>query len=224
MNRLRTPTVVVGIFGLLLLAGCTATPGPAAPSTLPSTAEPPPSSGSATGHTLGALFPTPPNGEVAGAVMVLDDGESAKFCLGVIMESLPPQCIGVPLDGWKWDDLDGIESSGDTRWGAYAVRGTYNGERMAVTASPLLLALYDPVAGPARECLSGGGSWTDAELAAIQEEVFTTLPIDRALGAEPSDGCVFVDVVWDDGAIQQAVDDAYGQGTVRIFSALREVD
>lgn len=156
--------------------------------------------------------------------MVLDDGESAKFCLGVVMESLPPQCIGVPLDAWKWDGLAGVESSGNTRWGAYAVRGTYNGERLIMTAPPLLLALYDPAAAPARECMSGDRSWTDAELAAIQEKVFTTLPIDKALSAEPSDGCVFVDVVWDDGAIQEAVDDAYGAGAVRIFSALQEVD
>jgi hypothetical protein len=67
---------------------------------------------------------------VAGAT-VIDHGDGPKLCLGAVQTSLPPGCIGVPLDGWTWPK--GSESSGGTRWGTYAVVGGYDGKRFSVT-------------------------------------------------------------------------------------------
>ena len=60
----------------------------------------------------------------------------SELCLGPVAESYPPQCSGIPLEGWSWEGVEGSETSGDVRWGTYAVQGTYDGESLTVTAPP----------------------------------------------------------------------------------------
>lgn len=155
------------------------------------------------------------------AGMVIDAAGDVEICLGGVMESYPPQCVGVPVDGWTWDQVEGSESSGEVRWGSYAARGTYDGERFTLTDPPTLLALYDPM--PIEDRTRGLDGSTDAhELSLVQDEVFAWLGTD-ALTAWPERGYVWVQVVWDDGTLQDAVDAAYGKGVVIITSALRPV-
>lgn len=63
---------------------------------------------------------------------VLDDGTGPELCLGGVAESYPPQCSGVPLDGWDWDSVGDHERAGGVRWGDFVVTGEYDGQRLAV--------------------------------------------------------------------------------------------
>ncbi|GAA5198184.1 hypothetical protein [Microbacterium jejuense] len=210
MRRLSRPLGIVAAGALVLFAAtacATATPG---------------SGGSAA--PLGAVTPVPPDGEVAAVGTVLDAGGDVQLCIGAIAESYPPQCgpAGIPLDGWTWEGVEGFEASGDTTWGAYAVRGTYDGDTFTAAQQPVMLALYDPIALPDP---TGGepGKGDDATLAGIQDELPDRLG-DSYLGSTPQDGWLWIDVVWDDGTWQHAADAEYGEGLVVIRSALRDMD
>lgn len=211
MNTIVVRAAIVAATALLVLVGCAATPGSRPPSS---------SADAAGGQVLGTAAPRLPAGEVVGAGMVIEDGGSPELCLFTIMESYPPQCDGLPLDGWSWDGLDGVESNGTTRWGSFAVTGTYDGERLTVTQPPVSLALYDP---PAADDPTGGepGTATQEELTAVQEEI-SARDIDGVGGVMTLDGRVWVEVVWDDGTLQDAADAEFGEGTVIVRSALRE--
>jgi hypothetical protein len=167
---------------------------------------------------LGAITPVPPEGEVAATGTVLDAAGDVQLCLGPVAESYPPQCTGIPLEGWSWDGVEGAESSGDVTWGAYAVRGTYDGTSFTVTQPPIQLALYDPIRP---EDPTGGkpGAGDEATLADIQEELPERLG-DAYLSSSPQDGWLWVDVVWDDGSWQDAANAEYGDDTVIIRSAM----
>lgn len=137
MTTVRPLLAAILAVGAIALAGCATTPGGTpAPTTTTVPSD----------QRLEEAQAAPPEGPVTGTGTVLDTAGEAQLCLGPIMESFPPQCQGVPLDGWSWEGLDGSESSGDTTWGAYAVTGTYDGTRFTRTEAPVLLALYDPAA------------------------------------------------------------------------------
>ena len=189
---------------MLVVAGCAAADAPGSSSPAP----------------LGSVTPVPPAGEVSAVGTVLDAVGEPELCLGPVAESYPPQCSGIPLEGWTWDGVEGAESSGDVTWGAYAVQGTYDGEAFTVTQPPIMLALYDPMA---TEDPTGGepGAGDEATLAAIQDELPDRLG-DSYLSSYPQDGWLWVDVVWDDGTWQDAADAEYGPDVVIVRSALRE--
>lgn len=204
MNRHRLVAAALGAVAVLALSAC-ATPA-----------------GSAPDASLGAVAPGLPTGDVLGQGTVLDDGTGAELCLGAIAESWPPQCSGIPLEGWNWDDASGSETSGEVTWGAYAVQGTYDGTTFTVTQPPILLALYDPMA-PADPTGGEPGESTEAELLDIQEQLPERLG-DAYFASYPDNGWLWVDVLWDDGTWQDAADGEFGENTVIIRSALREVD
>lgn len=246
----------------------------------------------------------PPTTPVTGIGTVMDTGRP-ELCLGPVAESYPPQCSGIPLEGWSWARQRGqFEHQGDIRWGGFVVTGMYDGKTMSVT-KVVSSALYDPEADPGAEdvpfatpCpepdggwrvvdeskaddaameaaftraaeLDGyGGAWmdqhldpqqsndpakaivnvtvtgdpaaaetelrkvwggalcvseakhTEAELTRIQEEL-TELPGAFSAGSQRDQ--VTVDVLWDDGSLQQWADEAYGAGLVKVTSALRSV-
>jgi len=163
--------------------------------------------------------PAPPEGEVAAQGTVMDVGGEVELCLGAVAESYPPQCSGIPMDIWSWDNIEGSETSGDVTWGAYAVQGTYDGKAFSVTQPPVMLALYDPMPFPDP---TGGkaGNGDDDTLAGIQEELPDLLG-DDYLSSYPENGYLWVDVVWDDGTLQDAADADYGDRVVVIRSAMR---
>ena len=207
----RRTSLAAGLMaGLLVLSACATGPG----------SSPAPTSNSA--PTLGEVDVAPPDGRVIGVGMVIDVAGEARLCDGAIMESYPPQCAGLPLEGWTWDGVDGYERSGETTWGSYAVYGMYDGEHLTVTDPPIKLALFDPVAP---EDPTGGvdGSTPADDLTRIQDELSTALD-DRVSTIFTDRGYVWLQVVWDDGTLQDAVDSVYGDGVVIVTSALREVD
>ena len=104
--RVRKPLVVaVGVVAVVLMPSCgrALDPGP----------EPPVAA---------------PDRRLVARATVLDDGSGPELCLGPVLESYPPQCGGPPIDGWTWPD-HGTETHSGVTWGAFAVVGTYDGER-----------------------------------------------------------------------------------------------
>jgi len=251
-------------------------------------------------------------GEVVGVGTVMDTGKPTgpELCLGAVAESYPPQCSGIPMEGWNWQ-MGGptAEFSGTTRWGSYAVTGTFDGSTFTVTDEPVSSALYDPAApvdDPLRtRCREPAAGWAvvdrdrvsyqdqDAVMAAAMQlpgyagsfvDTSGRLRLDqpaepqgttddRALGivnvlvtedvegaerilrdiwggalcvslAENAEqdlvsvqdelvdlpgllssgaelGRLRVDVIWDDGSLQEWVDATYGDGLVAIEPALQ---
>ena len=99
----------------------------------------------------GEAQPPVPKGTVTtnGLMTVLDPGTGPQLCLGAIAESYPPQCSGLPLEGFDFGDVGAEEASGVT-WGSYAVTGTFDGTTFTATESTPA-ALYDPIAMPTEE-------------------------------------------------------------------------
>lgn len=209
----RPLLVAASILGALALSACASGAGGSPAPT--NTAVPPE-------HLWENVTPGLPDGRVIGVGTVLDAAGDVQLCLGAIMESYPPQCSGVPLEGWTWDGVDGSETSGETTWGSYAVYGTYDGERLTNSDPPIMLALFDPVAP---EDPTGGveGTTSEAELTRIQDDISARLGRD-ALTVSSDRGYVWLQVVWDDGTIQDAADAEFGDDVVIVTSSLREID
>ncbi len=164
-------------------------------------------------------------GEVIGQGTVLQVDEAAPmFCLGAVMESYPPQCDGPEIVGWDWDDVEGAETASGVTWGAYALQGTWDGERFTVTQPAMLLALYDPMpfVDPYTDPEMAGTN-EESRLLEIQEELSAD-PELRPLTSAPQNGYLFATYIHDDGDIQSFFDDRYGPDVVHVVSALRPVD
>lgn len=164
------------------------------------------------------------DGPVTGLGTVLQTPDGApELCLGPVMESYPPQCGGVPLNGWDWDEAGVQEETPAadgpvTRWGTYAVTGTFDGSSMTV-ASSVPLALYDAVAQPSPRPVAPP-DLTAQEWAEVEKTV-RSLPGMLTSVRESDTGPVHVDVVHDDGSLQAWADATFGTGAVRVTSMLR---
>lgn len=168
--------------------------------------------------------PAPPAPtDVVGQGTVIQTGDDpAQLCLGAIMESYPPQCSGVELEGWDWNTADGQETASGVTWGTYAVWGSWDGATLSVSGS-IQLALYDPIRyeDPLLDPDNAGTSG-ESELASVQERVMLDAPVE-ILSSRIENGYVFVEVVHDGGAVQDWADETYGEGVVAVRSALRDV-
>ena len=95
-------------------------------------------------------------------------------------EPYPPQCSGIPLKGWDWSDHpDLYDQEGDTKWGSFAVTGTFDGTTFTVTGA-VPAALYDPAAEEpvdfSTPCPEPDGGWhvldPETTTAETYEQVF----------------------------------------------------
>jgi hypothetical protein len=68
--------------------------------------------------------------------MVLESPEHGPEMCANSLTSYPPQCGGLPVDGWDWEAVDNEESSGGTRWGVWQLTGTYRDGRLTLTGPP----------------------------------------------------------------------------------------
>lgn len=115
-------------------------------------------------------------GEVQTATLatVLDDGDGPQLCLGGVAESMPPQCDGLPMEGWDWAEQQMHESAGGTRWGLFHLRGTFDGTTFTV-GEVVPAALYDPMAdlpedALATPCPEPEGGWRVLDPASTTNE------------------------------------------------------
>lgn len=126
-----------------------------------------------------------------------------ELCLGVVLDSLPPQCGGIPLSGWDWEAVDGEERAAKTVWGDYRVTGVYHGETFTVSEvgapAPPEEQGGDPVD---TACAEPAGGWTAVDPArASQEHASRAAQVVRK---EPDFGGVWVDSEEGSGIILNA--------------------
>ena len=149
---------------------------------------------------------------------------SPELCLGPVMESYPPQCDGVPLAGWDWEEHRAARGGrrprrpcdplGHLRRHRHlrrphhdrhrrgAARPVRHGGR-AVATTPGAARPHAPTSGP-----------TSSPASACCPGMLTSV-------REGDIGPVYVDVVHDDGTLQAWADATFGAGAVRVTSALR---
>lgn len=77
-----------------------------------------------------------PQAYVADATVLESPEHGPELCLSGVAESYPPQCGGVPIEGWDWEQAEGEESANGTTWGSFHVVGTYDGETFTLTEPP----------------------------------------------------------------------------------------
>lgn len=155
------------------------------------------------------------DGPVVGLGLVLDTGEPG-FCLGPVAESYPPQCTGLAMTGWDWSEHRGdFDNAGGVKFGSFAVTGTFDGETLTYE-SAVSGALYDPMPWP-DPTSAAAEDHTQAQLESIAQEL-NELP--GALSTMPGDNLVVVDVVHDDGSLQDWADSRFGDGLVFVRSML----
>ncbi len=129
---------------------------------------------------------------------VLEKGASGAMLCFAVADSLPPQCSGPAIHGWDWAKVTGAESSGQVRWGDYAVTGTWDGTALTMTRPAVGRAEYekshprptppDPWTTP---CPEPGGGWV-----VVTPKTTTTVTQDQAIGVAqglPGFGAVWVD-------------------------------
>jgi hypothetical protein len=145
-------STAVAIASVLLVAGCGSQlrPGTGA------TDQPQP------GDAMPTVAPVASGTVSSGLATVLDAGRPV-LCLGAVADSLPPQCSGIPLVGWDWSRWKGLyDQSGETRWGLFAVTGTFDGASFRVTGV-VPAASYDPAPSEPTDfstpCPEPAGGW-----------------------------------------------------------------
>ena len=214
-------TIGLVVACIAVATGCAAepSPGPTTDATPTAQASPAPSS-DAGAQPLGSAWPEPPQSEVVGLGTVRDAEDAVVLCLGAVSEtSEPPLCGGHAIEGWDWTEVRDVRGGEGARWGTYIVRGTWDGEQMTVTQTPVPISLsgLPPVEQPA-----AAGETSDERLREVMTEVAERLGT-RMTSTYTDRGYVWVKVPWDDGTLQAAADAEYGPDVVRVISALEEV-
>jgi hypothetical protein len=104
-----------------------------------------------------------------------------QLCLAT-MESMPPQCNGLPLSGWTWNGLN-PESSLGTTWGSYVITGTFDGRVFKLTESARVNdgTVKPPPRAPEPDdtspCPVPAGGWRPVNLAKATEDAFEATSI-----------------------------------------------
>jgi hypothetical protein len=164
--------------------------------------------------------------EVTAVATVLEKDGTPMLCLGAIAESYPPQCGGPTVVGWDWAAVEGEETASGVTWGAYAVWGDWDGETFTVTREPEPASLYDPMVDPTTpnpwDDTLPPGALPESEAEVVQAELDEVVP--GLLTSAFVNGRVVVEVMFDDGTLQAAVDERYGDDAVVVLSSLKPAD
>lgn len=203
---------------LLALSGCMTGSGGQVPSESPSPS-----------HTAAADPTVAPDGTIALAtphpITVLEKesrGDGPQLCVGGVAESLPPQCSGVDLLGWSWDDHAGdFDERAGVRWGEFMVTGDYSPGDDTLRVAAVETDGPDPTPRPnlcTDDCEQPTDDLMDIARAIIREhDGVHSSGVDGA-------GVVHVGVTYDDGSLQRSLDEEYGAGLVQVDSTLVPAD
>ena len=153
---------------LLLLAGCAGAPTAGAPA-----------------QTVKAQQ----NRYQATATVLQSRDHGPELCLGMVLTSFPPQCGGVPVTNWRWDQVEGEQVASGTTWGLFRLVGTYDGasftvvraERTPQVPKPSPLEQFKDE--PKSPCPRPKGGWTVPDPARRSERYVEA--VSRAARAQP---------------------------------------
>ncbi|MGD9755107.1 MAG: hypothetical protein AB7W59_29295 [Acidimicrobiia bacterium] len=99
----------------------------------------------------------------ARVVAVLEDSTHGPALCTLLAESLPPQCNGIPIVGWDWDQVEDEERVGGTTWVEnIEVVGTFDGTSFTVTQPPVPAPTptpIDPLRSRPVPCPEPDGGW-----------------------------------------------------------------
>jgi hypothetical protein len=153
----------------LLLAGCAASdPG-----------------GDASAQTVGAQE----RRYQATATVLQSRDHGPELCLGVVLDSFPPLCGGLPIPNWHWDQVEGEQTARGTTWGTYRLVGTYDGASFTlIRADPAPPASQSTAAErfkdePRPACPEPAGGWEVPDPTRRSERHLE--PVTRAARAAP---------------------------------------
>lgn len=171
---------------------------------------------------------TPARASVPAAVtasgMVLEDADGPRLCAGMIADSLPPQCTGPAIVGWDWDAVEGEAAAAGTTWGEYRMQGTWDGDAFTpdrpAVQRPVPPATGDPSAPVPTRAPDPACDASEARLPHLQDAV----PDIVSVLLDLSDDCVIVQVLYDDGTLQDAVDARFGTDAFEITSTFSRAD
>jgi hypothetical protein len=126
----------------------------------------------------------------ASATVLESKTHGPELCLGIILDSLPPQCRGLPLTNWRWDRVDGEEAAAGTIWGSYHVVGTYDGASFTVARVDAPAPQPPPPSPqerfqdePKSPCREPEGGWKVPDPRRRSERYLE--PVSKAAAAEP---------------------------------------
>ena len=165
-----------------------------------------------------------------GALTVLQgiERDSAELC-GMVAESYPPQCGGLPVTGWDWSSVEHEEAEG-VRWGSYIVTGTFDGKSLVLTEDPVATADVDmedypnlqyeePEIGDPAEELSA------EELQVMADELAEEFPRYVYGGwADEQNGVALVDTLLVTPELEAYVAEHFPEDTVVFSSMLKPVE
>jgi hypothetical protein len=112
-----------------------------------------------------------------------------ELCLGYILDSFPPQCRGLPIPNWRWDQVEGEATAVGTTWGRYRLVGTYDGASFTVIRADLAPPASRPTAEerfrdePKPACPEPEGGWELPDPARRSERYLG--PVHRVARAAP---------------------------------------
>lgn len=153
---------------------------------------------------------------------VVDDpssGDAPQLCIGVVADTAPPKCSGVTLTGWDWEAVEGdFEESDDSRWGLFTVAGDYSPENETLEVTSVDTEATDELPVEPR-CEGDNCVQPTDELSDIASEIMSSTPGVLSSTVDGF-GTVNVSVTFDDGSLQNSLDEQYGAGTVEVTSVL----
>src|SRR5262245_56153858 len=125
----------------------------------------------------------------ATATVLQSRGHGPELCLGIVLDSFPPRCGGLPIPNWSWDQVEGEQTARGTTWGRYRLVGTYDGASFTVIQADLPPAASRPSAEerfkdePRPACPEPEGGWAVPDPDRRSERYLE--PVTRAARAQP---------------------------------------
>lgn len=130
----------------------------------------------------------------ATAFVLESEEHGPMLCLGVLLQSLPPQCGDVPITNWSWEEVPGEEALSGTTWGRYHLVGTYDGESFRVMETgPPQPEPGDDGGQIDTPCPEPEGGWVASDPGRTTEA--DRRAATKAAGAEPDFAGLWVDFV-----------------------------
>jgi hypothetical protein len=127
------------------------------------------------------------------ATVLENQNHGPQLCTGVA-DSLPPQCSGPDIAGWKWPSGT-YESAVQSKWGLYVLTGTFDGKTFTLTQPPQP-PTADPVvprSGPdfTSPCPVPAGGWKATDPAKATSEAMEQ--VNELVQHEPDYGGLWID-------------------------------
>lgn len=102
-------------------------------------------------------------------VTVVDTGSGPQVCVDAVLATVPPQCTGLPVEGWSWDEQP-HQAEGEVRWVERVVlSGTLDGQVLTV-ADVRTVTDADSAWQSETPCPTPASGWQVKEPAAATQE------------------------------------------------------